>query len=492
MSGITKSFGAVQALKGVDLTVEPGTIHGVVGENGAGKTTLMRALYGAITPDSGSIEVDGNVVAFSTPAAAIAGGVGMVSQHYGIIPGLTCLQNLMLGAEPGVRLKLSVAEGRAEALAREMGFAFDWNADAETLSPAACQKLEILKLLWKGARIMILDEPTAMLSPVDGDALFDSLKKLVDKGATVILVTHRLPEVMDHCRRVTVLRGGERIADLEISGTDASQLARLIVGGELEAPLPLGTGCGPSLLEVEAATVRGDRGNVALDAVSFGVRSGEIVGVAGVDGSGQRELVRALIGLSRLDSGVIRFDGLEINAMNSAERLELGMRSLPEDRVSEAEIETWSLEMNAALGLQRRKELATGGRVNQAARHALATQISERFSTRHGGLGMPIASLSGGNQQRFIAARTLALSPKLIVGFQPARGLDIHGARAVYGGLREACRQGAGALIVSFDLDELLENCDRIVTLFNGRLAIPAPGMERSRDAIGRLMVGAP
>src|SRR5579862_5832483 len=241
ITGIDKAFGAVRALLGVDLEVQQGTLHAVVGENGAGKTTLMRILYGAAPADAGMIEVEGQSTSFDTPADAIAGGVGMVSQHYGIIPGLTCLQNLMLGAEQSAILDLPAAEVRAKKLAAEMGFAFEWSADAETLSPAACQKLEILKLLWKGARIMVLDEPTAMLSPLDGDALFVSLKKLVERGATVILVTHRLPEVMDHCQRVTVLRAGERIADQEVSETTANELAKLIVGGDLDVRLERNT-----------------------------------------------------------------------------------------------------------------------------------------------------------------------------------------------------------------------------------------------------------
>ena len=491
MTGITKSFGAVRALDGVDLEVEAGTLHAVVGENGAGKTTLMRILYGAAPADSGAMEVDGKPAAFQTPAQAIAGGVGMVSQHYGIIPGLTCLQNLMLGAEPSAIIDLSTAQKRAEALAAEMGFTFEWSADSETLSPAACQKLEILKLLWKGARIMILDEPTAMLSPLDGEALFGSLKRLVERGATVILVTHRLIEVMDHCRRVTVLRASERIADFAVADTTAKDLARLIVGGDLAAPTVHQPGSGEAVLSVTGLSVLGERGNLALVDVGLEVRAGEVVGVAGVDGSGQRELVRALLGLAKREAGEISFLGSPITGSSPADRLAKGMRALPEDRIAEAEIEAWSLELNAALGLQRQPKLATAGRVNRAERLRLAEAIAARFSTRHGGLHMPMASLSGGNQQRFIAARTLALAPKLIVGFQPARGLDLHGARAVYDGIREACSSGAAAVIVSFDLDELLENCDRVVTLFNGRLTVPEPGKELDRDLIGRLMVGA-
>ena len=230
LRNVTVRFGAVTALDGVDLEVEKGTIHAVVGENGAGKTTLMRVLYGAQKPSEGTIEVDGEAMEFGGSADAIAAGVGMVSQHYAIIPELTSLQNLMLGAEGKALPDLPAARAKAQALASRMGFAFEWDRPASTLGPAGAQKLEILKLLWREAQVMILDEPTAMLSPADGEALFGSLRTLVDAGATVILVTHRLPEVIDHCSRVTVLRGGERVADLSVSGTDAADLARLIIG----------------------------------------------------------------------------------------------------------------------------------------------------------------------------------------------------------------------------------------------------------------------
>ncbi len=491
MSGICKTFGAVRAVQGVDLEVEAGTLHAVVGENGAGKTTLMRVLYGAAPADSGVIEVDGRPVTFRSPAEAIANGVGMVSQHYGIIPGLTTLQNLMLGSESGRFLNLKQAQTRAEELADEMGFSFDWEADAASLSPAASQKLEILKLLWKRAKVMILDEPTAMLSPLDGDALFASLKRLVAGGATVILVTHRLPEVMDHCRRVSVLRAGEKIADLAVADTTARELAKLIVGGELGEPKPRVAATGEVHLKVEGLSVRGDRGQIALSNVDFELREGEVVGIAGVDGSGQRELVRSLLGLIRPVSGSIRRLDRDITHDSPAQRIQSGMRVLPEDRIAEAEIESWSLELNAALGLQRLPELVKGQRVKREARKNLAVGIAERFHTRHAGLNTPISSLSGGNQQRLIAARTLALKPKLIVAFQPARGLDLKGARAVYAGIRAECEAGATALIVSFDLDELLENSDRVLTLFNGSLCAPEKGHERDREAIGRLMVGA-
>jgi len=492
MLGITQRFGAVAALDQVDLEVESGTIHAVVGENGAGKTTLMRVLYGALHPTEGSLEINESPVTFSNSKMAISAGIGMVSQHYGIIPELSCLQNLILGAEGGPIIDQKAAAERAEALAQKMGFSFDWHRDVSSLSPAASQKLEILKLLWRNARIMILDEPTAMLSPADGDALFASMRQLSSEGATVILVTHRLPEVMEHCSRVTVLRGGKRVAEKAVSETSPAELAQLIVGGTF-APHehPAHRAPGPPCLVVEDLVVRADRGEDKLKGVSITARKGEIVGIAGVDGSGQRELFQAVSGLASAKSGTITLDGAKISAASSSDRILAGVRIIPEDRHAEGVIESWSLEQNGLLGLQRSPALTDNGKIDPLKRRNWAEKVAARFKTRHGGLNLPMASLSGGNQQRFVAARALQSDPKLILAFQPARGLDLGGTADVYEAIRERVESGAAALVVSFDLDELLEHCDRIVVMNGGQLFEPPAGSERERDVIGRLMVGA-
>lgn len=492
MSGVTKLFGSVAALSNVDIAVRRGSIHAIVGENGAGKTTLMRVLYGAIRPDHGQIAVEGNPVSFSNTAQAISAGIGMVSQHYSIIGELTCLQNLMLGAEPGSIIDLRGARNRAEELASKMGFSFKWESAASNLSPAGAQKLEILKLLWRNARIMILDEPTAMLSPADGDALFDSLRQLTSEGATVLLVTHRLPEVMTYCERVTVLRGGKLIFDKLVSEVTASELAEGIVGHALtETATPEPIGDSASVLSVSDLTVKGARGNEAVRSASLEVRAGEILGIAGVDGSGQRELFHSLMGLAKPSGGSIKLNQLEIVGKATRQLIDLGVRLIPEDRHEEGLIEEWSLEENAALGFQRYPEMSAGPLVSKVARREAAEEFATRFTTKHGGLGLPIASLSGGNQQRFVAARALAFSPVLVLAFQPARGLDIDATQNVYEGLRQACRAGAGCLVVSYDLDELLAYCDRIVAMNDGVVYAPPIGSERSRAVIGQLMVGA-
>jgi simple sugar transport system ATP-binding protein len=490
MRGISKRFGAVQALDAVDFAVRRKELHALVGENGAGKTTLMRILYGALRPDSGQILLDGSPVRFSSAAQGIAAEIGMVSQHYSIIPELTCLQNLMLGAEPSFVIDADAAKFRAEAIAESMGFSFDWDAEASTLSPAGAQKLEILKLLWRNARIMILDEPTAMLSPADSDLLFESLRKLADGGATIILVTHRLPEVMEHCERVTVLREGRGVAALDVAETDGARLAELIVGHAVEPPPDLGEAeFGQPVLEVEGLLAKGQRGEVALERLSFAVRQGEVLGVAGVDGSGQRELFWTLLGAQPALEGSLRLDGRDVTVAPPTERIQAGLRLIPEDRHDEGIVESWSLRENATIGLQRLSPYSRRGLLDpEASRHA-SQRIAERFKTRHGGLSMAMSSLSGGNQQRFVAARALEANPRLILAFQPARGLDIEATRQVYRGIRAACAEGAAAVVVSYDLDELLENCDRVVAMCRGRLFVPPKGKERDRAAIGRLMV---
>jgi simple sugar transport system ATP-binding protein len=372
-----------------------------------------------------------------------------------------------------------------------MGFEFDWDAEASGLSPSAAQKLEIVKLLWRDSRIMILDEPTAMLSPVDSDALYISLKQLASEGATVIVVTHRIPEVVQHCERVTILRGGKKVADLRVSETSAELLAELIVGHAVTRPAPTAPNPGAAVIEAQDLVVRGARKDHALKGATFTIHSGEVVGLAGVDGNGQRELFHALIGTLPIESGRLVFAGDEITTTRACTRLMEGMRLIPEDRHEEGVIQDWSLVDNATLGLQRIPPLTNGPWSDLVARRSLAQRVADRFKTKHSGLYKSMRSLSGGNQQRFVAARALELDPKLILAFQPTRGLDVDGTAQVYAEIRNACRNGAAALVASFDLDELLENCDRTLVINNGRVFEPLTGQERDRQAIGQLMVGA-
>lgn len=492
MRGIGKRFGQVRALEGVDLRVERGEIHAVVGENGAGKTTLVRILYGALQADEGRVEIDEAPVRFRSAAEGISAGIGMVSQHYSIIGELSCLGNLMLGAEPARLINHADAKRDAAALAQDMGFEFDWEADASSLSPAQAQKLEILKLLWRKSRIMVLDEPTAMLSPTDSDALFASLKQLVSSGRTVILVTHRLPEVLDHCDRVTVLRGGKNVGERRVSETTLNELAEMIVGHEIMPQEPRK----PPVIEtqrlvVKGITIVGLRGEDAVKNAYVTVGSGEVVGIAGVDGSGQRELFWALMGACKPKAGIVEMCGWDVAERSTRFRISLGLRLIPEDRHEEGLVEQWNLELNGAIGLHRVAPLCVGFRIHADVRRSNARACADRFQARYSSIYSRMSSLSGGNQQRFVAGRALELRPKLLLAFQPVRGLDIDATRAVYDAIRSACKEGSGALVVSYDLDELLEHCDRVLVMNRGKLVAPGPGKELDRETIGRLMVGA-
>lgn len=484
MRNISKRFGTVEALSGVFLRVEPQTIHAVVGENGAGKTTLMKILQGAHQPDSGEILVNGQPVTIGGNAAAQELGIGMVSQHYSVIPELTCLQNLMLGCEPGLVLPLGAAMARADSLAGSMGFQFDWSAPAYELSPAAGQKLEVLKLLWRNAKIMILDEPTAMLSPADSDAMYASLRQLVANGATVIVVTHRIPEVLEHCQNLTVLRGGKFIEERPVAGLESAHVAELIVGRSVPTDTNRSAPQGEPLLRVSNLEVLNRQGVLGLKGATFEVRAGEMLGIAGVDGNGQQELFHALMGRARIVGGTVELGARDITQANTRQLLDEGVRLIPEDRHAEGCIEEWSLADNAILGIHRQPRTET--------REQAAGRMAERFRTKFGALTNPMRSLSGGNQQRFIAGRALDGAPKLILAFQPTRGLDIASTEEVYSAIRAECRRlGAAALVVSFDLDELLAQCDRVVAVCHGIMVEPDSALAMDRAEIGRLMVGA-
>jgi ABC-type uncharacterized transport system ATPase subunit len=570
MRGITKRFGALVACDAVDLQVAAGTLHAIMGENGAGKTTLMRLLYGYYAPDAGEIYLRGRRVQFRSPADAIAHHIGMVSQHYSIIPELSALDNLILGAEPtrfGGWLDRRAAQAKAEQLAETLQFQPDWNRPAAELSVAARQKLEILKLLWRDAEILILDEPTAMLSPRDVDALFETLLRLKAQGRTILLVTHKLNEAMRYADFVTVLRGGRKVADAPIAEVDAPTLTRWIVGedgailppfsgspckqGEpkpclrteprlhkalrllgspREAGIPLPTSGSPreagrtcaherfpsrsgdtcaherfpsrsggnlkgggieSCLVVRNLFVASERGGWGVQGLNLTVQAGAIVGIAGVDGSGQLELMEALAGLRPVAQGEILLLGQPMHRWSTARRIQAGVRFLFDDRFRRMMAPQWSVLENAILGAQRDPELQTLGWLKPRAIRQRAEQLIARFQVKAPALRAPILQLSGGNQQRLVIARALYGSPRLLIAYAPTRGLDIRGAEATYAAIRDACQQGMAALVIAFDLDELMEHCDRIAVLFKGTIVQEFAREAFSREAIGAAMVGA-
>jgi ABC-type uncharacterized transport system ATPase subunit len=509
MRGITKRFGTLIANERVDLHVRAGTLHAIVGENGAGKTTLMRILYGYYAPDEGEIYLQGKPVRFASPADAIAHGIGMVSQHYSIIPELSVLDNLMLGQEVANRIGIlnrQAARQRAQSLAKSLEFEVDWERPAEELSIAARQKLEILKLLWRDAQFLILDEPTAMLSPTDVQMLFAVLLRLKAEGRTILLVTHKLQEVLDYADMVTVLRGGRKVAEAPVSETDAATLTRWIIGEETPVeeralaspPTPFWGEGGfkdPSAAEspclrIESLSVRSDRGGWGVQELSLSLYLGEILGLAGVDGNGQLELVEALAGLRPIERGHLLLNGIPFERWSTARRLQAGIRFLFDDRFRRGMIAVWSVQENAILGAQRDRPLQRFGWLRARAVRQRAQQLIERFQVKVPSLRAPMTALSGGNQQRLIVARALYGQPRLLVAYAPTRGLDIRGTEATYRTIREACQQGMAALVLSLDLDELMTYCDRIGVLYRGRITRQFRRDEFSREAIGAAMVG--
>lgn len=484
LHGITKRFGAFTALENVSLTATAGKIHALVGENGAGKTTLMKVAYGMLTPDAGTVTMNGEECHFRSAKEAIAAHIGMVSQHYAIIPELTCLQNLLLGAEPSAIIDLVQAETRAQELASQMGMTFAWHDLAAGLGPARSQQLEILKLLWRKSEVLILDEPTALLPPADSDLLFQRLRALAGEGKAIIVVTHRLGEVMDHADEVTVLRGGRWVGHSQVKDTTARDLASQIVGEEMPE-MTLGVReLGPDRLVVEGLTVLGDRKDMAVNGATFTVRAGELLGLAGVDGNGQRELAQALIGVRKAESGTVHMDGEPMTQLSPLQRRDKGLRFIPEDRHHEGVVSGADLVWNALLGHHRRAPYAEKGLINWGAAQSFAEEVANRFSTKRSGLQQALGSLSGGNQQRFVVARTLAGEVKVVLALHPTRGLDIKATEDVYAALRES---GAAVLVVSSDLDELLTHCDRMIVMSCGQVTA-AP---KDRAEIGRLMVEA-
>lgn len=509
MLAMTKTFpGGIVANDSVSLAVENGSIHAIIGENGAGKSTLMSLLYGRYLPDSGRIRMNGQDVEIDSPARAIALGLGMVTQHSTLIPALTILENIVLGAEPtsfGL-LDRRKARQKVQELAQRLGLALDWNAAVETLSVAALQKAEIVKALYRGARILILDEPTATLAPQEADALFHLLHTLRDNGTTIVFITHKLREVMAHSSRVTVLRGGRSVAELPTAETQPEELLGLMLGraetlspaSDSLSPQPPrswhesgGQGKTVPILRLSDVTILNNRRATAVRDVSLDVYPGEVLGVAGVDGSGQRELAEAIIGLRPLAKGQIFLEGTDIATLPIHERMLRGLAFIPEDRHREGLVLDFSLSENLILGHHREKRFG-GGKVLDLVRISRNGETAVRENrVRAPGAQAFARGLSGGNQQKVVIARALEGSPRVLVAMTPTRGLDVDATRFVYDRFQAAQAKGLAILLFSLDLDEIFEISDRIAVMYNGGLADILPRLEATPDRIGQRMVGA-
>ncbi len=493
LTDITKSFGACVANDAVALRVARGSIHALVGENGAGKTTLMKILFGLYQPDRGQIILDGEAVRLRSPADALARGLGMVHQHFMLVPTFTVAENLTLGHERTRGPWLDVARAAAEirALSERFGLSVDPDARVENLSVGEEQRVEILKSLYHGAKTLILDEPTAVLTPQETEELFRVLKELKAQGTTVILITHKLREVMAVTDRVTVMRGGRVVGERATANTSIRELAEMMVG----RPVLLEVHKGPArpgrpVLEVEGLEVKDDRGLPAVRGLSLTVRAGEIVGVAGVEGNGQNELVEALTGLRRVHAGNARLEGAPLVGLSPRAIKDRGVSHVPADRWKRGLVLDWSLADNLVFG--RQHEPAFGRRVtlDRAAIRANADALIASYDVRPPERELRARQLSGGNQQKVVVAREFTKAGGLLIAAHPTRGIDLGAIEFIHQRIVASRDAGRAVLVVSAELGELLSLCDRIVVMYEGRIVLEANPAETDERALGEAMAG--
>jgi ABC-type uncharacterized transport system ATPase subunit len=503
MHDITKTWPGVVANDHVNLAVHQGEIHALVGENGAGKTTLMNILYGLIHPDSGEILINGQPAHISGPRDAIRLGIGMVHQHFMLIPPLTVAENIVLGREPGgLRSAYDVNRARADIrdLSKRYGLAIDPDVRIEKLSVGLQQRVEILKVLYRGADILIMDEPTGVLTPQETFELFGVLRGLVAQGKTIIFITHKLREVLELSDRVTVLRRGKNVGELITKGTSQAEIARMMVGREVLLRVnKTPAHPGPVILHVEDLHTLSDRGLEVLHGVSFDVHAGEILGIAGVEGNGQSELVEALTGMRKITGGKVTITPVEngqpgktiqITTMSAREERVFGLAHIPEDRRGSGLVLTDSIEDNTILGRQRWPEFSWEGFVLLLRRIAdWAKKLVTEFDVRTPSIEVPARALSGGNQQKVIIARELASNPQALIASQPTRGVDIGAIEFIHRRLIEVRDAGKAVLLVSAELDEIRSLSDRIAVMYEGQIVdIVSP--EATEEQLGILMTG--
>ncbi|MFI6344472.1 ABC transporter ATP-binding protein [Streptomyces sp. NPDC050560] len=495
LRGITKRFPGVVANRDIDITVRRGTVHALCGENGAGKSTLMKILYGMQKPDEGTITVDGERASFATPADAIARGIGMVHQHFMLAENLTVLENVVLGAE-----KLHGIGARARARIMELSDAYGLGVRpdvlVEDLGVADRQRVEIVKVLYRGARTLILDEPTAVLVPQEVEGLFANLRELKSEGLTVIFISHKLGEVLSVADEITVIRRGTTVGTADPRATTAKQLAELMVGSELPSPqteestvtdTPMLTVAGLRLAQEDLDGVQ----RIILDDISFTIHHGEVLGIAGVEGNGQSELVEAVMGIRPPDSGTVVLDGADISTAPTRRRRERGIGYVPEDRHRHGLLLEAPLWENRILGHVTERPNSRGGLLDPRAARADTERIVRDYDVRTPGIEVTAASLSGGNQQKLIVGREMSHHPKLLIAAHPTRGVDVGAQAQIWDQIREARREGLAVLLISADLDELIGLSDTLRVMYRGRLVADADPATITPEELGSAMTGA-
>jgi len=509
MQGIDKSFGPVRANRGASLEVMPGEIHALVGENGAGKSTLMRILGGLMKPDAGKLEVNGRDVTGWSTNDAIAAGIGVVHQHFMLVPTLTVAENIVLGQEPvkNGMFDHERAVADVEALSKETGLAVTADRKVSELSVGEAQRVEIVKTLFRGAKILVLDEPTAVLSPPEVKELWGVLRKLRDAGGTIVLITHRLDEVMDLSDTITVMRAGQTIERLKTAETNPAEIARAMVGrdvnltargaealGETVQPNASGTTSPSSeeysaALEVKDLVVVGAQRTRVIDGISFSIQPGEIFGIAGVEGNGQTELIEAIAGLCKTQSGTIRISGHEVTTTTVEERRTAGLAHIPEDRHRRGLILDYTVSDNLILGLQdefvSRRGVLDGDLIEENA----GKQIKE-FDIRPPTPASPARALSGGNQQKVVIAREMGHDFGVLLASQPTRGVDVGAIEFIHERLRAARAANKAVLLVSAELNEVLALSYRVAVMYSGKFAVVMSAAEATEETLGEYMIG--
>ena len=490
---ISKRFPGVIANKDVSLKVESGSVHALVGENGAGKSTVMKILYGMQRPDSGEILVNGQQAQFKTPNDAIEAGIGMVHQHFMLADNFTVLENIILGSEPkhGATIDFVTARKKIVEMAQQYGLDIDPDILVEELGVGQRQRVEILKVLFRGARILIFDEPTAVLVPQEVDELFAALEGLRAEGMALIFISHKLDEVLRVADEVTVVRQGSTVAQVKSKDVTARQLAELMVGSELPKPSTVGhTRREEITLALKDVCLPSTGGRDLLANISFDLHAGEVIGIAGVEGNGQAELVEVIMGL-RDYAGTIQFQGSSVDALSVADRHDLGIGLIPEDRQRQALMMDSPLWENRILGHQRGKPVMRGFVIDKKATMDSTRTIMQEFDVRAPGPETLAAALSGGNQQKFIVGREMSKAPALLIASHPTRGVDVGAQGAIWDVLRSARDKGMAIVLISADLEELIGMSDRLLVMLRGKLTAELDPAKTTPEQLGSAMTGA-
>jgi ABC-type uncharacterized transport system ATPase subunit len=501
MRGITKRFGPVLANDHIALEVLPGEIHSVLGENGAGKTTLMNILYGMYQADEGDILIDNRKVEIRSPRDSINLRIGMVHQHFLLVAPFTVAENVILGlpASFGSALNMREARRRIRQLSDEYGLTVDPDARIWQLSVGVQQRVEILKACYRGADVLILDEPTSVLTPQETEELFGLMRAMRDRGSSIIFITHKLPEVMEISDRVTVLRDGRVVGTMDVCDTSPKQLGRMMIGREVFLEFGVDPAKpGEAVLRLDQIQVRDERGLPAVRGVSLTVNEGELVGIAGVDGNGQQEIAEAIMGLRPVESGDVIISGTKTTKASTREILDRCVAYIPADRMKAGVVPAFTIAENCILGYQDESPFARrilrkrnrGWFLDLHAIDAHAGSLVKQFNIRTAGLNSQTSTLSGGNLQKLVLARSLACDPKLLIALNPTRGLDVGATEFVRRQLLHQRDAGCAVLLISVDLDEIRSLCDRIAVIHRGRIMGIVPGGSPDMEAIGLMMAG--